>query len=309
MKKTKESPATPSPRYRAERSDRYLRKELIAQIEEELGGGCVVTYFGNGGFIDSPDVGCFVESLAWFDRRGKELLIILETPGGDPQVVRNWVEIARERFKRLIVAVPGRAKSAGTLLCLAADEVWAGPGSEFGPIDPQVPVPFQGQVVRVSAIQFLQELGVLEPHPDLKQIQANRDLVALRQNYTPPGLVSKVMLSLRATYDMAIDYLYRYHLREVQPAIKRAAQAFELANFLTMIEPPQRASRDRVYLHSDYISPKALSQRGMKIKYYRFREELWKLIYQLYAHYQVALGESPNCVIFESRDLLYTRPA
>ncbi len=299
----------PSPHYRAERSDRYQRKELIAALEKELDGGSVLVYFSLQGYISRPDVGCFVEALEWFNRKGRDLLIILETPGGDPQVVRLWVELSRKRFERLIVAVPGRAKSAGTLLCLAADEVWAGPGSEFGPIDPQLPVMMMGTRMPVSAVQFLQELGMLEPHPELTSIQADPELASIRLQQVPPGFASQVMQALRATHDLAIEFLYQHHFGGLSSGVERARKSLELANFLTMLERSSTRGQGQLYLHSDYLSPAVLRRRGMKVKVHPFTDRIWRLIYQLYAQYEVAARDTPGCVIFESYDVLCTRPS
>lgn len=69
---------------------------------------------------------------------GKELDVILETPGGLAEVAEDIVRQIRARYDRVGIIIPGWAKSAGTILAMAGDEILMGAGSALGPIDPQI---------------------------------------------------------------------------------------------------------------------------------------------------------------------------
>lgn len=68
----------------------------------------------------------------------KPILLILNTPGGDVASAYLISKLCREHTTATFeVAVPRRAKSAGTLICCGADKIHMGSLSELGPIDPQ----------------------------------------------------------------------------------------------------------------------------------------------------------------------------
>jgi hypothetical protein len=71
--------------------------------------------------------------------KGKDILLVIESPGGEIEpaylISKTLKRLAANKFA---VAVPRRAKSAATLICLGADEVHMGMISQLGPIDPQI---------------------------------------------------------------------------------------------------------------------------------------------------------------------------
>lgn len=68
----------------------------------------------------------------------KKLLLIIDSRGGSVEPAYLISKSAKKLSKSFVVAVPRKAKSAATLICLGADEVHMGLVSHLGPIDPQV---------------------------------------------------------------------------------------------------------------------------------------------------------------------------
>ncbi len=64
--------------------------------------------------------------------------VILDTPGGVVEVVERMVTVLRSVYGEVIVVVPDRAMSAGTILALSADRIMMDHLSCLGPIDPQI---------------------------------------------------------------------------------------------------------------------------------------------------------------------------
>jgi hypothetical protein len=64
--------------------------------------------------------------------------LFLYTRGGDVLTPWRLVNLFREYATHFSVLIPFRAYSAGTLLCLGADEIVMGKMGELGPIDPSV---------------------------------------------------------------------------------------------------------------------------------------------------------------------------
>ena len=66
------------------------------------------------------------------------IAIILDTPGGIAEVVERMVGTVRNAYSEVIVIVPDRAMSAGTIFALSADRIMMDYFSYLGPIDPQI---------------------------------------------------------------------------------------------------------------------------------------------------------------------------
>jgi hypothetical protein len=71
------------------------------------------------------------------DTRGGALDVVLSGPGGDLEGAYLVARELRRRFEQVSVYVPFIAKSAATLIALAADELILGDLGELGPLDAQ----------------------------------------------------------------------------------------------------------------------------------------------------------------------------
>lgn len=78
-----------------------------------------------------------VDQLLPGGQRGAHLDIWLHSPGGDIHAAYKLAYFLRERFSTVHVVVPDYAKSAATLLSLAGERIYMGPGAELGPLDVQ----------------------------------------------------------------------------------------------------------------------------------------------------------------------------
>ncbi len=83
----------------------------------------------------------------------RAVTIILDTPGGVVEVVERMVAVIRFIYQEVIVIVPDRAMSAGTILALSADKIMMDHFSCLGPIDPQIER--EGQLV--PALSYLNQ--------------------------------------------------------------------------------------------------------------------------------------------------------
>lgn len=117
---------------------RNLRHERIKRLQELRKSKLIVYYAWD--MLDSTDAEQFYEILSTFGKTDNIDLFIL-SPGGfsSPafKIARLCQEYSTERFS---VLIPNYAKSAATIVALAADEIVMGPTSELGPIDPQIKI-------------------------------------------------------------------------------------------------------------------------------------------------------------------------
>ncbi|MDD4237183.1 MAG: hypothetical protein PHT62_01315 [Desulfotomaculaceae bacterium] len=127
---------------------REQRVELIKKISEIRGSKLLCYITGDRENVNTriaPDVTqVFYRHLEMFGEC-KQLDLFLYTRGGDVLTPWRLAHLIREYTNRFTVLVPFRCYSAGTLLCLGADEIVMGKMSELGPIDPSVVNAFNPQ--------------------------------------------------------------------------------------------------------------------------------------------------------------------
>jgi len=158
------------------------RKKQLTRISQIRGRPVLV--FASALTKDAPIAIDYDDRVPFLDQlsgiTGDKLDIILETPGGLAEVVEDMVKTIRGRFSEVAIIVPGWAKSAGTIMVMAADEIMLGPSSALGPIDAQI---IQNGK-RFAAHAFLQGLEkIKEEVSDTGQL--NRAYIPILQNISP----------------------------------------------------------------------------------------------------------------------------
>lgn len=115
-----------------------MESPISSQIAElqSLRGNPVIVY---ASMINNESVRVLYECLR---RRGQQehLDLVLSTSGGQVMATRQLALLLREYIHHLTILVPYHARSAGTLLCLCANELVLGPLAELGPIDSHISV-------------------------------------------------------------------------------------------------------------------------------------------------------------------------
>ena len=90
--------------------------------------------------------------------------VILDSGGGDADATYQLVTFLRSRCNHLRVFVPDWAKSAATLFCLGADEIWMSATAELGPLDAQIQDPRNPQEMLVSALEQFRAMDYLKQY-------------------------------------------------------------------------------------------------------------------------------------------------
>lgn len=113
--------------------------ESIRAFAEERGNP-VIVYCQNETspkLLEAEDVVSFAGMLATVSAH-PAVDVILHSDGGAIRAGRTFALLLRALAKRVVLFVPLKARSTGTLICLGADEVVASRSAEFSPIDPIV---------------------------------------------------------------------------------------------------------------------------------------------------------------------------
>ncbi len=190
------------------------RKAQLAKISRHRGGRGVLVYaadFNKNGkdvplMLDYSDLMPIQDQLSAIS--GKEIDIIVETPGGLAEVVEDIVRFVRSTYDRVGMIVPGWAKSAGTILVMAGDEILMGPSSSLGPIDPQIN--FAGK--RFSADAFIEGLEKIKSDVQKPGSHLNPAYIPILQNISP-GEIQNCLNARSFSHRLVRDWLAAYKFK------------------------------------------------------------------------------------------------
>lgn len=186
-----------SPLFWVTHKDRYLRQQLIRDIQETTQRDLIV-YFTDSDHsnlqIDGTDDQYLVELLAQRKRDGVDLL--LETPGGLTDATEKVCSVLRSLAPDLRVIVPRRAKSNGTVIALTGYEIVMSASSELGPIDPMVngiPVEFLLHAVPGTVDPIMYQVAQTAKQQTVKLATHLLETGMLKEK---PGAISDVIAKL-----------------------------------------------------------------------------------------------------------------
>lgn len=141
-------------------------KTKIEEIEAILSAD-VVAYTG----VLEPGIDLLfrdaIEDLKSNGENRDKIFIILKTPGGSAETVEIIANVLRHHYKEVNFIIPQYAYSAGTILCMAGDDIYMDYFSQLGPIDPQV---------KSKEGRFVPALGYLDKVDELLEKARNRTL-------------------------------------------------------------------------------------------------------------------------------------
>jgi hypothetical protein len=152
--------------------------------------------------ISYPDLLPLLDQLS--NLQGFELDLILETPGGYAEIAEQVVRIIRNKYPKLGVIVPGTAKSAGTIMAMAADEILMDASSALGPIDAQLM--WQGKIFSADAL--LKGFDRIKEEVSTTQI-LNKAYIPILQGISP-GELESAQNQLDLAKDLVAEWLTKY---------------------------------------------------------------------------------------------------
>ena len=173
--------------------------------------------------INSECFGEVTEVLSQIDGE-QDISLILNSPGGSIELAFWITKAIREKCRYLNVIVPDSAKSAATLIALAADKIMLGQLGELGPLDPQMPDPTG--------------IGLRSPLQIVKGLEFLRNYYLETFDVTVFFLLDRASMDVTRTMDQAVqllspiaDSLYRsIDYRELGEASRDLAVSEAYAN-------------------------------------------------------------------------------
>ena len=144
------------------------------------------------------------------------IAIVIHTPGGLVLAAAQIALALKEHKAKTIAIIPHYAMSGGTLIALAADELWMDQNAVLGPVDPQLSDPRHGAIPAASLLKVVSEKGrekIREEYLILADIaeKAVKQMENLVYSLTKDRLgeekareIAKVMVEGRWTHDYPI---------------------------------------------------------------------------------------------------------
>jgi len=226
---------------------------------------------------------------------GDEIDILIETPGGSGEIVDDLVRTIRNRFDKVGFIIPGYAKSAGTLMVMAGDEILMGPTSAVGPIDAQIV--HKGKVY--SAHAFLEWLRKTKNEVETTR-KLNMALVPILQNISP-GELESYQNALDFGKGLLVEWLPKYkfkfwtkHSKTGQPVTdaEKVQRAQEIAEDL--------CDHSRWKTHGKPIKIEDLRELRLLIEDYSNNKALCEPIEKYYTLLQLLFERTPAYKLYET---------
>jgi len=266
------------------------RRHLYLRLEEMLGRP-VISYFTSFRYpvmIEDSDAD-MLEGIFQKSDLARGFALLLSSPGGDGLAAERIINICRSYSGTGMyeVIVPGKAKSAATMISLGASKIVMSKTSELGSIDPQIAYVEDGRVRRFSAYNIIKsyealfsravkEKGNLQPY--LQQL-ANYD----------EREIAELRTALSLSEDIAIKALRTGML--AGQSDKRIRKRIRI--FLT---PEKVKTHGRPIYASDALNC------GLAVEIRDLREELWCIVYELYVRLNNYVSTNNIAKCIESKD-------
>jgi len=217
------------------------------------------------------------------------LTLMISSPGGDGEAAERIVNLCRtfSGTGDFRVVIPGKAKSAATIITFGASEIIMGPSSELGPVDPQIIFLEKDRRRQRSAYNMVMSYdelfnkavaskGKIEPylqqlaHYDARDIQRYRELMLLADDIAVKTLAGGMMSKMKET------------------EVKKKIEIF--------LKPERTKSHGRPIFRKEALAC------GLNIKNIEtFGDKLGDLVYELYIRSSSFVSSSNACKCIESR--------
>ena len=276
-----------TPFFRANNASRYERQSQIRVIERET-GAALVCYVGGPRSSLSRDDTLPLVDLFHTIPTGTNIDLLLHTSGGDIDAAEKMASMLRKRVgdsARFRVVVPDYAKSAGTLITLAADSVVMSDSSELGPVDPQLLLP-DGR-------------GRSGYRPAQSYVDGYEELVKLVNEN--PGASEGYQLQLDKYDPTTIDICRKVLERSVKVGSRSGPGHVQGREGKRDGRCWQLADNRKWLWHGvpiDYLEAKKL---GLDVTYLELDDPLWQRFWALYCSQRLEIAKSADgCKLFES---------
>jgi hypothetical protein len=272
--------------------DHSGRKEIYEKIESILEKPliCYFTSFSRPVLINNKDAEMIKDILEKMGNLKNGVSMMISSPGGDGVAAERIVNIMRSYSGtgKYQVIVPGRAKSAATIICLGSEEIIMSNTSELGTIDPQVLIEEESQsypaYILINAFNELFEEAIetngnLEPY--IQQL-SRFDYFDIKQFETWMELSESIAVKL------------------LKSGMMKGLNEDDIKNKIKMFLVPKQT---KTHSRPIYAPECKKCDLNIRIINRENENELWNYLYELYARVYHLTNRMPPVKIIESKDI------
>lgn len=276
------------------------RRKIFSKIERcpELEGRTLVTIFTS--FIhpvqlEDADCDTLEATLQGVDLQ-KGLALMISSPGGNGLAAERIVNVCRaySGTKDYWAIVPGKAKSAATIVCMGASKILMSCSSELGPVDPQIFTIEDGKAKAFSAH------NIVHTYQNLF-----KDAVA-SQGHLEPFLqqLSKYDSREIATYEGLIQLANDIAQKVLSSGMMSAEDAANIKKNIEIFLNPDAGT----LAHGRPVFVAEAKRCGLKCDEIDVKSQFWQAIYELYVRTNVFVSNAA-CKAIESTGGAFHAPA
>lgn len=257
------------------------RLEIINEISRRRNSNVICYITGDRKNINTriaPDaIKVIFEHLEKMNPKEK-IDLFLYTRGGDVLTPWRLSNLIREYCDYFSVLVPFRAYSAGTLICLGANEIVMGKMGELGPIDPTVANAFNPQNPNNPTAKIAISVEDVSSYLDLAQKKFN---LKSEEN------LSEVFSYLaQKVHPLALGNVHRNYLL-IRSTAKKLLSLHPLGDDEVVVENIINYLTEKLYAHNYMISRREAKEVKLPIVF--ADAELEGLLWRLYEIYEADL--------------------
>jgi hypothetical protein len=232
--------------------------------------------------ITLDDVQGFMSALHGL--KGKNLDLILHSPGGSLEAADQIVQYLRSKYDHIRAIVPQNAMSAAAMIACACDEILMGKHSAIGPIDPQITFPTQNGHFTAPAQSILDEFE--EAKKEVVNDPRTAPLWVNKIKDYPPGFLNICQNTLKLSVDKVTEWLSTYMFKDhANPQSVARPIAERLGN----------AKEHKT--HGRPITYKLAQDKGLNVNLIEDDQKLQEKVLSVYHSTSVTL-EITNCMKF-----------
>ncbi len=276
------------------------RKHIYEKIESDCLKDCKVvsffTTFYYPSLIEDNDATMLEEVLTNTALDNKKLIVILNSPGGDALAAERIINICRSYGNgRFSVVVPKMAKSAATMICLGADEIFMSKTSELGPIDPQILIRDDNGI----PIKYQAAHEIIESYEDLvskaNKSKGNLDPYLQQLSRYDARDIRSIVSAQQLSESIAVKSLKSGMLKGMtEGTIKKQISTF--------LDPRQSISHGRPIYHD------LAKKSGLNINLQENNSDFWQAIWQIYVRLNYVVNSMAAKVIESATDSWSVNP-
>lgn len=176
---------------------------------------------------------------------GRNIDLILHSPGGSPESAAAIVSYLRSKFDDVRIIIPHTAMSAATMICCSANRIVMGRHSFIGPIDPQFILQTQFGMMSVPAQAIIDQFQMAKE--ECKDPQKLGAWIPILTGYGPALIVqcqNAIALAKKYASEWLAQYMFAGEETRTDVAVRATRIADDLSNHTRFKSHGHHINRD-----------------------------------------------------------------